>query len=153
MARLSDLIEEFIKGMINDTEGEIEIQRNELASQFNCVPSQINYVISTRFNSERGYFVESRRGGGGYIRIRSLSNAKPTDYLMHVILSMGEVVSQHSANLYIDNFIDYEIISPRDGLLIKAAVNDKSLKNVEVINRDKVRADLIKNMLVRLVVR
>ena len=61
MARLSDLIETFIKQMIIDTEGAIEIQRNELAIHFNCVPSQINYVLDTRFTSERGYYVESRR--------------------------------------------------------------------------------------------
>jgi len=61
MARLSDLIEAFIKQLIDDTDGTIEIQRNELASQFNCVPSQINYVIDTRFTTERGYYVESRR--------------------------------------------------------------------------------------------
>jgi transcriptional regulator CtsR len=69
MAILSDLIENFIKELINETEGNVEIKRNELASKFNCVPSQINYVIGTRFTQERGYYVESRRGGGGHIRI------------------------------------------------------------------------------------
>lgn len=153
MARLTDLIEEFIKKRIHETEGEFEIQRNELAGQFNCVPSQINYVISTRFTTERGYFVESRRGGGGYIRIRSLATTRPYDYLMHIILSMGEVMSQHSAEIYINNFVDYDILSGRDALLLKAAVNDHSLKKVDVMDRDTVRADIMKNMLIRLVVR
>ena len=152
MARLSDVIEEFIKQMINDTEGEIEIQRNEMANQFKCVPSQINYVIATRFTTERGYFVESRRGGGGYIKIRSLSTSKPYDYLMHVILSMGHSISQHSAEVYINNFVDYDIISERDGLLLKAAVSNNSLKNVEVGSKDIIRADILKNMLMRLIV-
>ena len=70
MARMSDIIEDFIKQLINETDGSIEIQRNELANYFKCVPSQINYVIDTRFTTERGYYVESRRGGGGYIKIQ-----------------------------------------------------------------------------------
>jgi transcriptional regulator of stress and heat shock response len=152
MARLSDIIEEFIKQMINDTEGEIEIQRNELAHQFKCVPSQINYVIATRFTTEKGYFVESKRGGGGHTKIRSVSTAKPYDYLMHIILSMGDSISQHSADVYINNFIDYDIISVRDGLLLKAALSNNALKSVEVMNRDTVRADILKNMLMRMIV-
>ena len=69
---ISDIIEKFLIDMIGTTDGSIEIQRNELANHFNCVPSQINYVITTRFNTERGYEVESRRGGGGYIKIRKV---------------------------------------------------------------------------------
>ena len=73
--RVSDIIEEFIKELFNNEE-EIEIQRNDLAQKFNCVPSQINYVIATRFKPSQGYYVESRRGGGGHITIKKVSNTK-----------------------------------------------------------------------------
>ncbi|HOD92573.1 MAG TPA: CtsR family transcriptional regulator [Clostridia bacterium] len=152
MARLSDIIENFIKDMIEETDGEIEIQRNELANYFNCVPSQINYVIATRFNSERGYFVESKRGGGGHITISRMSTDKPYDYFMHIILSMGDEISQHSADIYIENFIDLNIISESDKKLLKAAVNDNSLKSVPVYLRDRVRADILKNMLMKIII-
>ena len=125
MARLSDLIEAFLKQMISDTDGSIEIQRNELASQFRCVPSQINYVIGTRFTTERGYYVESRRGGGGYIKIKRVNITRPGNYLMHIISSMGDSISQQSAEVFITNFIDYDVISIREGLILKAATSDK----------------------------
>ena len=106
MASLSDIIETFIKQMISDTNGAIEIQRNELANQFNCVPSQINYVISTRFTTDRGYYVESRRGGGGHVRIKRINITRPGNYLMHIVSSMGTSISQQSAEVFINNFID-----------------------------------------------
>ncbi len=151
MARLSDLIEAFIKQMISDTDGVIEIQRNELASQFNCVPSQINYVIDTRFTVEKGYYVESRRGGGGHIQIRRVNVTGKAGYLMHIITSMGNNLSQHSANIFINNFVDYEAISPKEGMLLKAAVSDKALSGVPLPERDAVRASILKNMLMSLV--
>ena len=152
MARLSDIIENFIKDMIEETDGEVEIQRNELASYFNCVPSQINYVIATRFNSERGYFVESKRGGGGHITISRMSTDKPYDYFMHIILSMGDEISQHSADIYIENFIDLNIISESDKKLLKAAVNDNSLKSIQVFLRYRVGPDILKNMLMKIII-
>ena len=90
--RLSNIIEEFIKEMLSEADM-IELQRNELANKFNCVPSQINYVISTRFSPERGYSVESRRGGGGYIKI---TKAKPDDgnYIMRALRLVGDYISQ-----------------------------------------------------------
>lgn len=153
MAKLSDLIEAFIKQSINDTNGTIEIQRNELANQFNCVPSQINYVISTRFTTERGYYVESRRGGGGYIKIRRVSiEHKGKNYLMHIINAMGENISQQSAQVFINNFIDYNVISEREGMMLIAATSDKVLVTVPVENRGFIRANILKNMLVCLLV-
>ena len=117
MASMSDIIEAFLKQMINETNGAIEIQRNELANHFNCVPSQINYVIDTRFTTDRGYYVESRRGGGGHIRIRRVNINRPGNYLMHIISSMGGNISQKSAEVFINNFVDYDVISDREGLL------------------------------------
>ncbi len=152
MARLSDLIEAFIKQLIDDTNGAIEIQRNELANQFNCVPSQINYVIDTRFTSDKGYFVESRRGGGGHIRIKRVNIVRPGNYLMHIVTSMGNSISQQSAEIFINNFVDYEVISLREGYLLKAAVSDKVLGVVPLPQRDMMRASLLKNMLMSLLV-
>lgn len=152
MARLSDAIEDFLKEMINDMNGAIEIQRNELANRFNCVPSQINYVISTRFTNEKGYYVESRRGGGGYISIRRLNTDSAGDYLMHIITSIGDKISQHTCEVFINNFVDYSIIDTREAMLMKAATSDKALMEVPADKKDDVRAMILKNMLTSLTV-
>ena len=152
MARMSDIIEAFLKQMINDTNGAIEFQRNELANQFNCVPSQINYVIDTRFTTERGYYVESRRGGGGNISIKRVNISRPGNYLMHIVSSMGESISQHSAEVFINNFVDYEVVSKREGLILRAATSDKMIGRIPMPNRDILRADMLKNMLTSLMV-
>lgn len=153
MARLSDIIEAFLKSMINEEEGSVEIQRNELANRFNCVPSQINYVISTRFTTDKGYYVESRRGGGGYISIKRLNTQSAGDYLMHIIASMGNKISQHTCEVFINNFVDYNIIETREAMLMKAATSDKVLTEVPVEKRDDVRATILKNMLMSLTVK
>jgi transcriptional regulator CtsR len=152
VARLSDIIEAFIKQMINDTNGSIEIQRNELANQFNCVPSQINYVIDTRFTTERGYYVESRRGGGGSIKIKRVNVDRPERYLMHIVTSMGNSISQQSAEVFINNFVDYDVISAREGFILKAATSDKALSLVAGPNRDVIRASILKYMIMSLMV-
>ena len=150
MASLSDLIEAFIKQMITDTNGAIEIQRNELANQFNCVPSQINYVIGTRFTVDRGYYVESRRGGGGHVKIRRININMPGNYLMHIVSSMGTNISQQSAEVFINNFVDYDVISEREGFIIKGAVSDTVLGVIPMPERDTIRAVLLKNMIMSL---
>jgi transcriptional regulator of stress and heat shock response len=152
LARLSDLIESFLKQLIDETNGSIEIQRNELACKFNCVPSQINYVIGTRFTTERGYYVESRRGGGGHISIRRVNISRPGSYLMHIVMSMGDSISQQSAEIFINNFIDYRAISVREGLLLKAAMSDKTLGDIPYVQRDSIRATILKHMLMSLLV-
>lgn len=152
MARMSDIIEAFLKQMINETDGSIEIQRNELANHFNCVPSQINYVIDTRFTTERGYYVESRRGGGGHIRIRRVNINRPGNYLMHIVSSMGDSISQQSAEVFIRNFVDYEVVSTREGLILRAATSDKVLGGIRTPDRDEIRAAMLKNMLTSLMV-
>ncbi len=152
MASLSDIIETFIKQLISDTDGTIEIQRNELANQFNCVPSQINYVISTRFTTDRGYYVESRRGGGGHVRIKRINITRPGNYLMHIVSSMGTSISQQSAEVFINNFIDYNVISEREGYIMKAAISDKVIGTIPTPDRDVIRAALLKNMIMSLLV-
>jgi len=147
------MIERFIKELIEETDGVIEIQRNELANYFNCVPSQINYVIDTRFTTERGYYVESRRGGGGHIRIKRISLSRPAGYLMHAINSIGEKLTQQAAEAFINNFIDYDIINTREADIMKAALSDKILNNVSIEQRDSLRAKMLKNMLLSLLVK
>ena len=152
IARLSDLIEAFINRLFDEANGAILIQRNDLANQFNCVPSQISYVIDTRFTAERGYYVESRRGGGGHICIKRININQPTNYLMHIVSSMGSSLSQQYVEIFINNFIDYSVVTNREGLLLKAATSDKIFGVVPLPVRDKMRVSILKNMLMSLLV-
>ena len=149
MPKLCEIIEEFIKSMIREADGIIEIQRNELANKFNCVPSQINYVIDTRFTAERGYYVESRRGGGGYIKIKEVY-VRGSSYLMHLVNSIGDSLSQQVAEAFIVSLKDYNVVTVREALLIRAAISDKSI-GPSLPDKDKVRASIIKNMLIVIV--
>ena len=146
--RISDIIEEFIKDMLEDEESAV-IQRNDLAEHFNCVPSQINYVISTRFTPIQGYYVESQRGGGGYIKIQKVNLTK-SDYLMHIITSIGNKISAKEVDIFVNNFLDYEVIDEKIAKLIKSATNDKVL-NIAKNDKDELRAKIFKNMLINLI--
>lgn len=145
---ISDIIEDFIKDMFNDEEEYIEIQRNDLAEHFKCVPSQINYVISTRFKPSQGYYVESKRGGGGSIKIKKL-NVTKSDYLMHIIKNIGDALTNHEASIYISDFLSYNIVDEKEAKLLKVATSDNVL-NVSKDIRDKLRARIFKNMLLNL---
>jgi transcriptional regulator CtsR len=147
--RISDLIEKFIKDLIKETNGVVEIQRNELANYFNCVPSQINYVISTRFTAEQGYIVESRRGGGGYIKIKRI-NINKGNYLMHIVNSIGDSITQQAAEAFINSFYDHKIISEREAKIMRIAVSDKMLAISQPL-RDEIRANILKNMILHLI--
>ena len=147
--RLSNLIEEFIKELMTEEDGAIELKRNELASHFGCVPSQINYVISTRFSPERGYIVESRRGGGGYIKITRVT-PKQGNHLMHVVNMIGKYLSFTDSVAIIRNCVDYDLISEKEAKLIMAAMSEKSLPLIQP-DQDMLRAGLLKNMLINLV--
>lgn len=152
MARISDMIENLLKQMIEQNQGSIEITRNELAGRINCVPSQITYVLATRFTNDQGYLVESRRGGGGWIRIRRVTMTTPARYLMHTLNHVGDRLSQHQAEILIRNFLDYEIIGERDARLLLAAASDRSLIDISPEDRDKIRMAVFKNMLTSLIV-
>lgn len=149
MARLSDIIERFLKEMILEADGIIEIQRNELANHFNCVPSQINYVIGTRFSPDKGYYVESRRGGGGSIKITKI-NLSGNNYIMHIVSSIAPVITQQMAEIYINNFIDYDIITPRESKIMMACLSDKVLYSYDE-NKDIIRSNILKNILLNIV--
>ena len=104
MARLSDIIEDFIKEMFNNNDDNIVfIQRNELADQFRCAPSQINYVLTTRFTYERGYLIESKRGGGGHIVIKQLSHGRSNIRGQLISQSIGDTITYHNANALLEN--------------------------------------------------
>lgn len=146
--KLSNIIEDFIKEMLAESR-EIELQRNELANRFNCVPSQINYVISTRFSPERGYSVESRRGGGGYIRI---TRTVPEDesYIMHAVKTIGDYISAENAKAILQDLFALELINHREAKIIMAAVSDNTIM-MKQPEKDAVRARILKNILVNLV--
>ena len=145
--RMSDLIEEFIKDLFDDNE-EIEIQRNELAEHFNCVPSQINYVISTRFKPSQGYYVESKRGGGGHIKIKKATNSK-SGYLMYIIKNIGKEITSNEVDILISDFLSYGVIDEKEAKLLKVATSDNVLQLTKDI-KDEVRARIFKNMLINL---
>lgn len=147
--KISDVIEQFLMEMIDQYQGEIEIQRNELAGKFNCVPSQINYVIATRFTVENGYVVESRRGGGGSIKIRKVQMTK-SNYMMHIINSIGDSISQLTAEVFIKNFFENGYITKREAEIMLAALSDKSLQ-IPQPQKDLIRAHIFKNILVKLI--
>ena len=146
--RISDIIEEFIKEMLTEDESAI-IQRNDLAEHFKCVPSQINYVISTRFTPNQGYYVESQRGGGGYIKI-SRVNLTNSDYIMHVISNLEDKITAREIDIIINNFIHHGVIDEDTARLIKSATSDKAL-TIPIDIRDNIRAKIFKNMLINLV--
>ena len=146
--RMSDTIEEFIKELFDD-EDAIEIQRNDLALKFNCVPSQINYVIATRFKPSQGYYVESKRGGGGYIKIRKINITK-SNYFMHIINSIEDYLTGQDVDIFISNFLSYNMITETEAKLLKVATSDNVLK-IPQPERDTLRARIFKNMIVNLI--
>lgn len=147
--RVSDMIEEFIKELFTQDEDYVEIQRNELAEHFNCVPSQINYVIQTRFKPSQGYYVESKRGGGGHIKIKKVNITK-SNYFMHIINSVGNTLTNQEVDIFISNFLSYQMVSSIEAKLIKIATSDNVLKLPQP-TRDEIRANIFKNMLVNLI--
>jgi len=147
--RLSDMLTEYIMDMINET-GDAEIKRNELASHFGCVPSQINYVLTSRFTPEQGYIVESRRGGGGYIRITRI-NADKSQTLMHVVNSVGNSLDRMTAEVMIKNLLALGAVEENTARLLAAALSDRALAPVEPRGRDILRASIFKNMVLTLI--
>lgn len=147
--RISDMIEDFIKDLFTDSEEYIEIQRNDLAQQFNCVPSQINYVISTRFKPSQGYYVESKRGGGGHIKIRKINITK-SNYFMHIITSIGDMLTSQEADIFISNLLSYNMISNEKAKVLKVATSDNVLTLTQP-TKDIIRAKIFKNMLLNLI--
>ena len=144
--RISDSVANYIMEMLNEADGIAEIQRNELANILGCVPSQINYVITSRFTPEQGYIVESRRGGGGYIRIIRRRMTK-SDMIMHVVNAVGPSLDAASARAMLRNLMETGVTSESDAALMAAALSEKSLAAAPKETRDQIRAAVFKNML------
>ena len=144
---ISDVIASFIQSALEETDGVLELQRSDLAQRFNCVPSQINYVMSTRFSPEHGYIVESRRGGNGYIRITRVQVDRQT-LMMHVINSLGDSVDLASTRAILSNLVQSGALEHSVGQMILTAVGDKALGRVPREKRDAVRADILKQVLI-----
>ena len=145
MANLSDQIERYIMNLIKKYEGKIEIQRNQLASDFDCAPSQINYVLETRFPFQKGYIVESQRGGGGYIRIIRVKIDSKEEYLRKLISRLGRPLSQKDAEAIISRLYDNKLINIREKALMKVVMN-KRLIGVNLPHRDFIRGNLLRGM-------
>lgn len=146
MGSLADEIERYIKKMIEDSrQRAIRLNRSQLAQMFDCVPSQINYVLSTRFSTERGYYVESRRGGGGYVLIARLSISNNEDVL-ELINSIPKQVSQREGNDLIQNLYEEGILSKREAMLM-AAVTQGDTLIIPAPEGDMLRASVIRAML------
>ena len=148
--RMSDLVAQHILAMLDEQNGNAEIRRNELANDLGCVPSQINYVITSRFTPEQGYIVESRRGGGGYIRITRV-NIDKSSAIMHIVNSIGDTLDKASAEVMINNMYNQSIIDLPTARLLASALSERVFKEIPVNYKDLLRARIFKNMLLSII--
>ena len=151
MSSLSKQIEEYIKALLEqESAGVIEIQRNFLSEYFHCVPSQINYVLSTRFTPLQGYMVESRRGGGGFVRIVSLQLAEDDDLQDALTETVGDALTQNDSEGLLEYLYQQGVISQREMLLFNGMLKDRVLVGLDKGQRDAVRALMMQHMLAML---
>ncbi|MBY4605977.1 MULTISPECIES: transcriptional regulator CtsR [Bacillus] len=147
---ISDIIEQYLKRVLDQNGKEIlEIKRSEIADKFQCVPSQINYVINTRFTSERGYIVESKRGGGGYIRIIKIKMNNEVVLINNIISQIGTHLSQAASDDIILRLLEDKVISEREAKMM-VSVMDRSVLHIDLPERDELRARMMKAMLTSL---
>ncbi|AKA71378.1 CtsR family transcriptional regulator [Clostridium scatologenes] len=147
MARLSDIIEVFIKDMLdNSKESQLQIGRNELASYFSCAPSQINYVLTTRFTTDKGYYIESKRGGGGCIIIRRVQFDENKSLAEIINEKLGNSITYDAAVQIINGLLESEIITEREGNILKVVINDRTL-NSSTDKKNKLRSDILKSVI------
>ncbi|RJQ28849.1 MAG: CtsR family transcriptional regulator [Peptococcaceae bacterium] len=148
MSNITDYIERYLKKLLAENPcGYIEIQRNELAVQFNCVPSQINYVLTTRFSASQGYLIESRRGGGGFVRVVKLPLEKHGRLALDIYRLIGDAVSRSEAEGLIERLREGELITWREAQLMQAVVS-RSITHLEAPLRDRFRALSLKAMVI-----
>ncbi len=147
LAGISDRLERFLKELLEKSDnGIIEIGRNELANKFSCAPSQINYVLTTRFSSKNGYYIESRRGGSGYIKITSLSS---DDGFLNSIIDFltDNPISFNEAVRIVDRIFELDYISKKERVIILHALSDNSICILDLVKRDFLRSSILKNIL------
>lgn len=147
---LSEKIAQLIEQLIEEQNGIAEFQRNDFANRVGCVPSQINYVISSRFSKQRGYLVESRRGGGGYIKITKV-RMDGREYLMHLFASVGKTLDKEGLRLYLLSLLEHGVISEKHVRIFSAMLSDETLAAAgDKTVRDTLRADIFKSLLYHL---
>ncbi|MGN1329595.1 MAG: CtsR family transcriptional regulator [Eubacterium sp.] len=144
--KMSDLIADVILDMFDDKTPTVQIQRNDLAAQLGCVPSQINYVITSRFTPEQGYRIESRRGGGGYILITRAASKE--NALLSLINSIGNSIDERNAKIHLYNLSYQGLISDKAEKMMLAVISDNNFRGVEPEIKNQVRANQLKQMLI-----
>ncbi|KQL27426.1 MULTISPECIES: CtsR family transcriptional regulator [Cytobacillus] len=150
MRNISDIIENYLKQVLELSERElVEIKRSEIADKFQCVPSQINYVINTRFTIEKGYVVESKRGGGGYIRIMKVQSYDHAHVIEQILSLIQGRLTQNSAEDVIFRLVEEEIITKREAKIMLSVI-DRSVLYIDLPYRDELRARMLRAMLTTL---
>lgn len=150
MSNITDIIERYLKQILQTQEKNmIEIKRSEIADQFQCVPSQINYVIKTRFTLEKGYIIESKRGGGGYIRIFRIEHQDESELIDELISMINPTVSQQTAINVVERLFEKKIITKREAKIILSAM-DRTAIAIDLPYRDEVRARILTAILTSL---
>jgi transcriptional regulator CtsR len=156
MNSLTKVIGDYIVTLFEDTENsEVVLSRKDLAQKFGCVPSQINYVLRSRFSPEQGFLIQSQRGGHGFIRIMQLRFADCDEYAEHLEDLVGDVISEQDARRLLVRLQDRGILSPRERLIVEVSMrnqdeNGRSLFDLPPYKRDTMRAELLKKILVSL---
>lgn len=145
---LSDIIEAYLKKVLTQKE-QIDIKRNEIADQFNCVPSQINYVINTRFTIQHGYLVESKRGGGGYIRIIKVQLLENVEKMETLIRIIGDSISEKDSFSIINTLYEDHILTEKEARLMLSAMEKNNYNKVNQLEKE-IRAEILKRMLLGL---
>ncbi|GLO64304.1 MULTISPECIES: CtsR family transcriptional regulator [Oceanobacillus] len=150
MSNISDIIEQYLKQVLQSQGKDvIEIKRSEIADQFQCVPSQINYVINTRFTIEKGYIVESKRGGGGYIRIMRIQHQSQAVLIDEIIQLIGDSIPQRSAIDILERLLEEDLVTEREAKLMLSAI-DRTTLAFQLPIRDEIRARILISMLTTL---
>ncbi|AQQ51736.1 CtsR family transcriptional regulator [Planococcus lenghuensis] len=147
MRNISDVIEGYLKQIIELSEMDhVEIKRSEVAEKFQCVPSQINYVIKTRFTTDRGYVVESKRGGGGYIRIKRIRLHEKASVIESILERIQNGAAQNMAEDIIFRLLDEGVVSKREAKLMLGAIDRQTLL-LPLPKRDEIRSRILAAML------
>ncbi|MFF2459930.1 CtsR family transcriptional regulator [Peribacillus simplex] len=150
MRNISDVIETYLKQVLEISQKDIlVIKRSEIADKFQCVPSQINYVINTRFTIERGYVVESKRGGGGYIRIMKVESQDSVQLINQLLSLIGSRVTQSMAEGVISRLMNEDVINEREAKIMMSVI-DRSVIYIDLPDRDELRARILTAMLTTL---
>ncbi|MEC5425614.1 CtsR family transcriptional regulator [Virgibacillus sp. C22-A2] len=150
MSNISDVIESYLKKILQAKDQKvIEIKRSEIAEQFQCVPSQINYVIKTRFTVEKGYIVESKRGGGGYIRIIRVIHQEKSEMIDEIIKMINPTLTQQASLDVLERLLEEKLITEREAKIMLSAI-DRNTLAFQLPLRDEVRARVLTAMLTTL---